>query len=496
MDSKEEKISGHVRSLEEAGIETGRPSRREELMTLSHEELLKIIEEKEMKSILEDAVLGNWPFATMMEHINRFKFPPVEYSDALFDPDPEASSVATPKSLGAKGLQLDMSQFKYQMLAAPEHCGWKQVRLPDSMLDFVCATLFGGDTAALGETLETYGTHLRKLRDVYGYHREHRRRVNENQHFRPTFTLWLGHLLHSISPSWEVNVKNRGAEKLSFTALLSTQGDPNPAVVDVKGHEDVMIKCNGHVLILGEYKTPFSALYPSERAQQFYQAALSQMYAEMQGFMGKSRGTAPPTAMAETAAAVAADSSEESQLWCVSFLTDGFALRVSLASKQHLAADTQGLPTVYTSANASVLDPCSFTATILYMLAVTITNDPQIDFAASSDVNVAVNQTFPATDDGPDGDGPNGTGEEDHQSPRDPTRSSHHTVDEGDEEEDGGSYTVDRYVMTRDDDYLEFLEAEEEEVDRLNSLLASSFAKEGRLSKHALQTLGTRSLVF
>lgn len=504
MDNNDERVTKRARVFMDAGIADF--SKDEIILYFSSllvenddaiAQAADALQQNERYNILDFAVERNWTFDQLMENIDRLEFPNLEYSDAYFEPQPRESSVATPKSVGA-AFHLDMSRFQYPMLTFPGRCSWKQVNLPSSMHDFVCTTLFGSDTAIFDETLTTYGAYLGKLRDVYGYRRHNSGRVDENNHFRPTFTLWLGHLLNAISSSWEVEVKNLSTGVLSFAANLKVEGMPDSVLTDVRGHEDVLILHNHRVQIIGEYKTPFSAMWPSQEAQTLYHAALSQMYAEMQGFIRTPPHTSSiPTTMAETAAAITTVSSEgsisENKLWYVSFLTDGFALRVSLASKPS-TGDDQELPTVYTSSNTRFLDTGIFTETILYMLAVTMTNDPLIDVAASSDFNEAtVHSTLPAND-GPSVNGP-GAGGPSHRSPSYPTRSPQHAVGEGGDE-DCELDNADRFVVTWNDDYLQFLEAEEEEVDRLNSLLAASFGKEGRLSKHALKTLGTRSLVI
>jgi hypothetical protein len=175
----------------------------------------------------------------------------------------------------------------------------------------------------------------------------------------------------------------------------------------------------------------------------------------MQGFIAL--GRSPPTA--EITSTATAAQSDGDKPWYVSFLTDGFALRLSFASEE-LDTVSQDLPTVYTSSNACFLEPRRFTETMLYMLAVKVTNDPHIDFATVSDIKVDENNSAPA-------------------------------VDKGDDEEDGGPYYADGY-----DDYWQFLEDEEEEVERLNYLLESSSSRAIRLSKYALKNLGTRSLVI
>eukprot|EP01033_Poteriospumella_lacustris_P014222 gene14222-10167_t len=336
-----------------------------------------------------------------------------------------------------------MSQFKYQMLSYPERCSWKQVNLPDAWDSFICDTLFNKDRSVFEDTVAKFTTDLAGLRNVYCYYRQQKRKVTENDHFRPTFTLWLNELVHSISvlPGWGVNVRNRTIDKLEFSVHLNIDGAA-PQTVGVRGHEDVVIK-NGDddIKIIGEYKAPFCAMLCSPAGALFH-SALSQI---------------PPTA--EITSTATAAQSDGGKPWYVSFLTDGFALRLSFASEE-LDTVTQDLPTVYTSSNACFLAPRRFTETMLYMLAVKVTNDPHIDFATVSDIEVDESNCLPA-------------------------------VDKGDDEEDGGRYYTDGY-----DDYWQFLEDEEEEVQRLNYLLESSSSRAIRLSKYALKNMGTRDLVI
>eukprot|EP01033_Poteriospumella_lacustris_P013073 gene13073-9362_t len=323
-----------------------------------------------------------------MRRLRELCFPTRAYSSHFVNNDPSLSSVSI-HSLKVKE-EVDMSNFRYETIAEPLLCPWKEMSLlSESTKEFVVGTLFGGNAAVYDDVVNQFAGDLEAIRNVFCYYRGIDEEVGENKRFRPLFVLWLGALMRSIPADSDdqrctVLVKEHGSKPLSFQATLKMENGRRP--MKVKGHEDLVVRQEGRILVLGELKSPFTALCPdailSLRAN-----ALSQMYAELQGFMAaavRTIGTETAAGVAAAAPTAAADPAEvRAASKKISFITDGFVLRVSFGCPHVQLVAQQQLPPVYTSDNSSFLGSVEFTELMLFTVAAA-TGQCAIDFAEAT----------------------------------------------------------------------------------------------------------------
>ena len=290
-------------------------------------------------------------------------------------------------------------------------------------------------------------------------------------------------------------MKEHESKPLAFQALLHKESGP-PQRMTVNGHEDFVIRQRGQILVLGELKSPFAALCP-DAILSLRRSALSQMNAKLQGFMAAADvstidmdTTADVTAAAPPALnEPSEDRSAPKKKSFVSLITDGFVLRVSFGCPHVRLVENQQLPPVYTSDDASFLDPRRFTELMLFAVAAA-TEQPDVDVAeATKDFFSAAIGSENASD---------ADAEHPPSRSRPPDRGSRDDR-QGDatfahDEEDclyDESAPDDEDCVTWDSRYEEFLEEERRAVGRLNALLDPSY-----LSEFSLQKLGTRHPVL
>jgi hypothetical protein len=321
--------------------------------------------------------------------------------------------------------------------------------LPASTKELVVRTLFAGNETMYVDVVGQFASNLERIRDVFGYYRVIGKGIGENKEFRPLFILWLGALIRAIPTDGELS---------EWEALLLKESGP-PQRMTVNGHEDFVIRQRGQILVLGELKSPFAALCPDANLP-LRRSALSQMYADLQGFMAAADVS---TIDMDTAADVAAaappalngpseDRSAPKKKSFVSVITDGFVLHVSFGCPHVRLVENQQLPPVYTSDDASFLDPRRFTELMLFAVAAA-TEQPDVDVAEATKDFFSVEV------------GPANAPDDDTEQPP----------------------SSEKDCLTWDDSDEEFLEEERIEVGRLNALLDPSY-----LSEFTLQKLGKR----